>query len=216
MLSRFPSRVLSVGCVLLIAISQHHDPVLADSPQDFYVKIARFGMENEEANNEIEFRTITPDQPVLLPEEGQTVIINIGLHITNKSSIEKKFLPHQIRPIFVDANQQIIPLPDACSRSFNYILGIPPFHNLKPGESIDFLDRAYLHRKHGKIFIDYNTSDRESCRFSYFKSGQYSVSIAYEALPKVWIFNVPEKDMKGLWMGKIQASPSLLTLIESR
>jgi hypothetical protein len=209
----FPQRFCFLGGVLLFSVAvQCNHSVFANSSSENIVSSSANG-----SGREFEFETLAPDQPVLLPEEGKSVSIKFGLRIINRSKNDKKFLPYEITPKFFDKDRKMILPPSACARSSNSMISIsvnPPFRVLKSGESLDFVDQASLHRQKGKYFIEYSSSNGDSCRFDGFNAGEYSALIHYKALPEVWWFKIREEIKKDLWMGEVQALPVFLVLMK--
>ncbi|NJM48586.1 MAG: hypothetical protein HC860_22450 [Alkalinema sp. RU_4_3] len=163
-------------------------------------------------NNEFEFTALTPDEPIVLPEEGKSVSINIGFRIANKSSHAKRFLLYQIRPIFLDEKQQVISPPLACARPRPFLTALPP-RLLGPGENLVVLDQSsWLSRRQGELYITYMTNDVEECEFRGFKAGRYSVLINYDTLSSN--VRLSAKDRENLWTGNIRSNPGSLILVE--
>jgi hypothetical protein len=203
---------LSSGVLLFSVAVQCDHSVFADSFSENIIS-----SNANDSGREFEFETLAPDQPVFLPEEGKSVSIRFGLRITNRSKNDKKFLPYEITPKFLDKDRKMISPPLACARSSNSMISIsvnPPFKVLRSGESLNFVDQASLHRQKGKYFIEYSSSNGDLCRFDGFNAGEYSTLMHYKASPEVWWFKVREEVKKDLWMGEVHSLPVLLVLMK--
>jgi hypothetical protein len=163
----------------------------------------------------IDFITLTPNQPILVPKEGEMVTIKIGIRITNNSLESKKFTPYRIIPGFINEDKQVIN-PQACITSIRDAVNLEPhFELLKSGNNIDFLNQVELYWARGKLVVESRGFDGAVCSFTDFKPGNYSVFAKYEVSPESWLFIVDQKDRKDAWIGKVQASPSSLNLVEN-
>jgi hypothetical protein len=212
---KFPQRFLLFGSALVITvISSFKNSSLAKPPEVKSSPGDGSDYEKKEVskNDEFEFTALTPNESIVLPKEGKHVPINIGFRITNKSSYAKRFLAYQIRPVFLDGKQQIIPPPLACARPRSSLTGLSP-KLLKPGESLIIPGQtSFLYRKQGKFSMMYNTNDEETCEFRGFSAGKYSVLIDYETPPSY--FHLPAEDEENLWVGHIRSKSGSLIFVE--
>jgi hypothetical protein len=180
-----------------------------------------------EANYGLEFKTLTPDQPVRIPKEGETKF-KMGIRVTNVSSTPRKFLPSLGKSYFFDESQQRMPFDSEGKGSMvstldknnnwtpyepscaaggggmvQYFADVPV---LKPGESLELFHQASVYRRAGEVRISYY-SGGYSCNLVGFKPGRYSVSMHTQ-------FSVPRTDKKAFWGRRVQAIPNQLELVE--
>jgi hypothetical protein len=175
------------------------------------------------ANQPIEFRTLVPDRPIVLPKKGGDGIIveKFGVRITNNSSSEKVFSSNFIKPSFIDKNGKVIQLM-GCSYTRIAMLEKDDFKLLKPGESIEFLYPTYFIWRQSDMMFVYDIPDGGGCSISGLKAGRYSVSIAYDTgrYPEIWnntaLWERWNIDPKSVWKKGVKSIPAKLELVESR
>jgi hypothetical protein len=175
------------------------------------------------ANQPIEFRTLVPDRPIVLPKKGSDGIIveKFGVRITNNSSSEKVFSSNLIKPSFIDKNGKVIQLM-GCGYTRIAMLGKDDFKLLKPGESIEFLYPTYFIWRQSDMMFVYDIPDGGGCSISGLKAGRYSVSIAYDTgrYPEIWnntaLWERWNIDPKSVWNKGVKSIPAKLKLVESR
>jgi hypothetical protein len=213
---KFPRQFLLFGNALLMAATTSVNSFSLAKPPE--VKSSPGNGSNYETkeiskDDDFEFAALTPDEPIVLPKEGKHIPITIGFRITNKSSYARKFLPYQIRPVFLDEKQQVIPPPLACARPRSSLTGLSP-QLLKPGESLVIPGQtSFLYRKQGRFSMMYNTNDEETCEFRGFSVGKYSVLIEYKTPPPY--FRLSTKDAENLWRGHIRSKSGFLVFVEN-
>jgi hypothetical protein len=198
----------TVVLTLLIFMEQYNTAVQASQEVLYLPKIDTNKVEEIVIHGEegVEFTTLVPQEPVKMPKEGELIPIRLGLRITNNSSVEREFLQVPGLPNFLGINQQ---------KEIKHIFassitaGISPERFgklLKPKESIDILEDAYLTQENGQTLIFYRTALAIGCNFVGFTPGEYQVIMRYEGFDaKAW-------NNKKNWHKTVQAIPGVLKI----
>ncbi len=184
------------------------------SPRDLlnpYVPDPILTTEEMAANQQIEFRTLVPEQSLVMPQEGKKLIIKFGLRITNNSSLERQFvlLPGRLRNFSIDRPQHHIAMECAYGGAPDLSNPLDFLKSLRPGESVETFDTATLYRENGEVMIRHVASDKY-CRFTGFKAGSHAIFINYQGSKRLW-----SVDRRDIWVGEVDTIPAKFDLLES-
>jgi hypothetical protein len=172
-------------------------------------------------NQPIEFRTLVPDRPIVLPKKGEWKALGkVGVHITNHSKTKKVFAPNFIRPSLLNDNGKTM-LFSACDRTATRMIGQNSFVSLGPGESIEFLYPIYSFWDGSETRFGYKTADGGGCSISGIEAGKYSLSIDYigpdnALLNELSLWQAWNIDPKTVWQEEVSSIPVTLLVIESQ
>jgi hypothetical protein len=216
-----------LSCSLLLAIANplrchaQINPLSASISTESIANI-RIAVQESSINGDFQFRTLTPEGDIKLPKKGESISIKFGLRITNNSLSEKFFVPNQVDANFFDGSQQLMSpldgysLPNtACTYLGRVFISRGSFQSLKPGESVDFFDKAVLSRKHGKVTIQYYTSSGLLCTYGEFKTGKYSVLMTYRSVPRKTVDAfIQEPDREKVWIDEVKSIPGVISFSE--
>jgi hypothetical protein len=130
----------------------------------------------------IEFKTLIPDRPIMLPKEGkQKAIEKFGIRITNHGKTKKIFFPDFVKLSVLDKDGELIRLTCGSLRAVE--INQSSFRSLMPGESVEFLYPAGLGWDGRAWQLGYWTDNGEGCFISGVKAGKYSMR------PLNWTFS---------------------------
>jgi hypothetical protein len=200
-----------IGFTLVTVAIQYSETAWADQDLLEHGEISNTKIQEPVVNRAegIEFTTLTPDKPLEIPKEGgKPVPIQLGIRITNNSSVEREFLLAPGQPIFLEKNQAQSKIQEFYAVMSTVLISRERFGKiLKPGESIDIFEQAYILQRDHQILISYTTTLGVSCNFIGFSEGTYSVTMNYQGFyNKLWTD-------KKIWKKDIKATSSKLTLL---
>jgi hypothetical protein len=159
----------------------------------------------------IEFMTLTPNESIEIPKEGNSVRIRLGIRITNNSLIERSFFLVPGLPTFRAEESELNPVSRGCASSSFIPLDLEHFVKpLKPGESIEVFNTALIYHHGEEVVINYFHSNGMSCQFSGFKPGSYSISMNYKGTSDHL------RSQRNLWQGIAKAKPNHITLVGNK
>ena len=136
-------------------------------------------------NNAVEvdgvtFETVVPNQVVTIPENMPDIKTTwqVGIRITNKTSLPIRFNKYQLTPEFIGFNGKTLFMHDS---DFSLILHEDDFPLVQPGKSfIVFWEGEFYWRENSLLFVAYDPSRGRSLSFRTFSPGTYHVRLTYE------------------------------------